>query len=109
VSQGMGGEIYTNDSSTFSKTNGWLPRPELYDLGKDVEESYDVADLHPDVVKELMAELEKEMETFPEAVRASYAALKKKVGDVGTPPGAAVRPVRTAPLSEWAWEPPERR
>jgi arylsulfatase A len=109
VSQGMGGEIYTNDSSTFSKTNAWLPRPELYDLGKDVEESYDVADQHPDVVRALMAELEKEMETFPEAVRASFAALRKNVGDVATPPGAAVRPIRKEPVPEWAWVPPERR
>jgi arylsulfatase A len=109
VSQGMGGEIYTNDGSTYAKANGWLPRPELYNLSVDIEESYDVASQHADVVKELMDELEKEMKTFPETVQTSYAELKKNAGDVTTPPGASPRPLRKEPLPEWAWEPEDRR
>ena len=109
VAQGQGGEIYTNDGSTFAKESAWLPRPELYNLKTDIEESYDVANQHPEVVQELMAELEKEIAGFPERVRTSYAALKKNMGDVATPPGAAARPVRKGPLPEWAWEPEERR
>lgn len=109
VAQGMGGEIYTNDATTFAKQSAWLPRPELYNLRADVEESYNVATLHPDKVRALMAALEAEMATMPEPVQASYAALKKDVGDVTTPPGAAVRPLRKGPLPDWAWEPEDRR
>ena len=109
VAQGMGGEIYTNDSTTYAKENAWLPRPELYNLRSDPEESYDLANQHPEIVKELMADLEKEMETFPEAVRSNYASLKQKVGDVTTPPGAAARPLLKRPLSDWTWVPEDRR
>ena len=109
VAQGQGGEIYTNDATTFAKKSAWLAHAELYNLAVDAEESYDVAKQHGEKVRELMADLEAEMQTMPDAVRASYAALKEDVGDVATPPGAAVRPVRKGPLPDWAWEPDDRR
>lgn len=109
VAQGMGGEIYTNDGTTFARQSGWLPRPELYNLRDDAEESYNVAQFHPEKVHELMAALDAEMATMPDPIQASYAALKKDVGDASTPPGAAVRPLRKGPPRPWAWEPEDRR
>ncbi|MEO6923905.1 MAG: sulfatase-like hydrolase/transferase, partial [Bryocella sp.] len=43
VAQGMKGEVYINDRTTEAKHSGWLPNAELYNLGLDAEESYDVA------------------------------------------------------------------
>jgi hypothetical protein len=58
VAQGILGEVYLNDRSTAIKNSAWLAHPELYNLGRDPEESYDVAKGHPEKVAELLAELE---------------------------------------------------
>jgi arylsulfatase A len=64
-----------------------LPKPELYDLEIDTDESYDVADLHPDIVKEIMARIEEAMKTFPENIVKDWEITKaRKVSP--TPAGA---------------------
>jgi arylsulfatase len=92
VAQNINGEIYLNDRSTQSQASSWLATPELYHLGRDPEESYDVAKFHPDKVAELTKELEALMPSFPPEVVEAYAALKQRVGDASTPAGAAPRP-----------------
>jgi arylsulfatase A len=91
VAQGILGEVYLNDRSTAIKNSAWLAHPELYNLGRDPEESYDVAKGHPEKVAELLAELEGLMPSFPENVTGAYAALKAKVGNESTPSGASPR------------------
>ena len=91
VAQGVKGEVYLNDRTTQANSSAWLAQPELYDLGRDVEESYDIAALHPEKVKELREELEALMPSFPPNVVEAYATLKRRVGDASTPAGAAPR------------------
>lgn len=96
VAQGIRGDIYINDRFTAAPASAWLPHPELYHLGLDPEESYDVARFHPETVAELTRELETLMETFPAKVQQAYAALKQNVGDDSTPTGASPRPKSNA-------------
>ena len=108
VAQGIAGEIYINDRSTASRKSAWLARPELYNVVLDPGESYDVADLHPDIVQQLMHDLETMMPTFPPQVVEAYATLKSNVGAVSTPPGASPRPPHKNEPG-WSWEPRDRR
>lgn len=55
-----------------------LPRPELYDLVRDPDESYDVAPENPEVVREIQGRIERLMEGFPENIRKAYAETKAK-------------------------------
>ena len=55
-------------------------------------ESYDVAHLHPEIVQELMASLDKQMPGFPPNVVSAYTELKQRKGDWSTPTGASPRP-----------------
>jgi arylsulfatase len=95
VAQCIMGEIYLNDRTTHAKESAWLAVPELYDLSRDPTESYDIAHLHPEIVAELSKELEELLPTFPDRVIAANDELKKKKGDISTPPGASPRPVST--------------
>ena len=108
VAQNCKGEIYLNDRTTAANSSAWLQYPELYDVELDVMESYDVAQLHPDTVQELLESLEAQMQSFPTDVVEAYAKLKRTPGDISTPAGASPRP-NHAPLSDILWEPPERR
>jgi arylsulfatase A len=64
-----------------------LPNPELYDLASDADESYDVADLHPEIVRQMTAKIEEAMRTFPDDIRRDWETTKKlKVSP--TPAGA---------------------
>ncbi len=65
-----------------------LPKPELYDLSLDPNESYDIAPEHPEIVGELLATLEAKINWFPEEVKNAYATThgKKTRGNVGTFP-----------------------
>jgi arylsulfatase A len=92
VAQGTLGEIYINDRTTGAKDSAWLAKPELYNLGRDAEESYNVAPEHPEKVSELMRELEALMTTFPQDVRDTYAKLRANVGNASTPVAASPRP-----------------
>ncbi len=68
-----------------------LPKPELYDVVSDVDESYDVAAEHPDEVRKILDRVENVIAGMPAAVRAAYAAVKaKKSGS--SPAGAVARP-----------------
>ena len=68
-----------------------LRPPELYDLAGDPAESYNVADRHPDVVKEMLARVEVRMRTMPEQVRLTYnetmarPTAPQRAGDVPRP------------------------
>jgi arylsulfatase A len=53
-----------------------LPKPELYDLEKDPDESFDVADLHPEIVSQMLAKIETQMKTFPEAILHDWEETK---------------------------------
>jgi arylsulfatase len=108
VAQGIKGEIYTNDRTTGARGSAWLQHPELYNLSLDPAESYDVAKFHPEMVKELLNELEAQIPSFPPNVVEAYATLKENKGDITTPPGASPRPLG-APVPEWAWEPENLR
>jgi arylsulfatase len=63
-----------------------LDPPELYNLDIDVDESYDVAAEHPDIVKEIRARIDKLIPTFPEDVRRDWADTLAK-GTAVTPAG----------------------
>ena len=45
-----------------------LLKPELYDLEKDPDESFDVADMHPEIVSQMLEKIETGMKTFPDAI-----------------------------------------
>jgi len=67
--------------------NLMLPKPELYDLETDPDESYDVADLHLDTVGQMMGKVEAAMRTFPGDIRHDWEVTKTlKVSP--TPAGA---------------------
>jgi len=106
VAQGTLGEIYINDRTTQSKRSAWLAKPELYDIARDPEESYDVAKAHPEIVADLMASLEAQIPSFPPQVVATYTRLKQDIGGPSTPAGGSPRPVN-AELPAWDWETPE--
>lgn len=64
-----------------------LPKPELYDLDLDSDESYDVADLHPEIVQDMMGKIETEMKSFPDNILQDWETTKRlKVSP--TPAGA---------------------
>jgi arylsulfatase len=77
------GEIYINDY-TAGHESFWLPRPELYDLDADPGESYDVADLHPDVVREITEEVMAQIQTMPSDIQKAFAKLQKNVASQST-------------------------
>lgn len=108
VAQGDNGEVYLNDRTTESRKSAWLARPELYNVALDPAESYDVAQMHPEIVAGLLHDLETLMPTFPPQVVVAYAALKANPGNISTPPGAAPRPPKQVEPG-WSWEPRDRR
>lgn len=65
-----------------------LPRPELYNLAADPDESYDVAPKYPEVVAKMQAKIASMMASFPEPVQLAYAESKARVADPKTPVGA---------------------
>jgi arylsulfatase len=62
------------------RINRWLPNPELYDVVAAPDESYDVAPEHPELVKEILARVERLMAGFPADIRATYEATKRRLG-----------------------------
>jgi arylsulfatase len=106
VAQGVEGEIYINDRSTGAKASAWLQRPELYDLSQDPCESYNVANLHPDIVAELSKDLEALVPSFPPHVVKAYAELQQNKGNMSTPSGASPRPLNEP---KKGWIPEDRR
>jgi arylsulfatase len=64
-----------------------LPAPELYDLDTDADESYDVAELHPEIVHQIMGKIEVAMKTFPADILNDWE-VTKRVKVSPTPAGA---------------------
>ena len=61
--------------------------PELYNLAKDPDESYDVASDHPDVVAQIQARIQALLPTFPSQVMSAWTSTMN-LKTVGTPEGA---------------------
>jgi arylsulfatase len=90
--------VARHNSSTYSaapaggRHNFVLPRPELYNLALDPEESYDVAPSHPEIVAQIQERIAKLLAGFPEPVQHAYAESKARPVDPATPIGARPRP-----------------
>jgi arylsulfatase A len=98
------GEIYINDYTTVHKSF-WLPQHELYNVKADPAESYDVAKFHPEIVKDILDDVDAQMKTMPEPVMQAFAELRQNVGRARTPPGAAPRLPSSDPVPDWAYQP----
>ena len=70
-----------------------LPRPELYNLANDPDESYDVAPENPQIVRQMQEKIAAMLSTFPEEVRKAWAEAKARQADPSVPTGAYPRPV----------------
>ncbi len=102
----INGEMYVNDYTGGHKSF-WLPKPELYNLKKDPAESYDLANYHPEIIKEIFEDLDAQMKTMPEPVMQAYTQLRQNVAK-STPPGAAPRPPSSDPGPDWIYQPKDR-
>jgi arylsulfatase len=71
-----------NPAPPGGRINLPLPRPELYNLERDQDESYDVAPENPEVVKEILHRVERMIEGFPEEVKKAYQETRSKQVDV---------------------------
>jgi arylsulfatase A len=71
-----------------------LPKPELYDLAVDPDESYDVAAQHPEIVAQLQQKIADMIPGFPEPVRAAWAAAHARPVNPNMPAGAYPTPPR---------------
>jgi arylsulfatase len=68
-----------------------LPKPELYDLSKDPDESYDVAADNPQIVAAIQDRIAEMIKGFPEQVGKAYAEQQARKSDPATPAGAYPR------------------
>jgi arylsulfatase len=59
----INGEIYVSDYTT-GRASFWLARPELYNLTLDPTEGYDVAHEHPEIVKEILEDVDAQVKTM---------------------------------------------
>ena len=71
-----------------------LPKPELYNLTTDPDESYDVASENPQVVAEIHEKISEMLKGFPEPVQKAWDEVKARHTDSSTPTGAYPRPGR---------------
>jgi arylsulfatase A len=74
-----------------------LAHPELYELDSDPTEAYNVAHSKPEIVKEILADVDALMPTFPADVVAAYTAQRANIASPRTPPGAPSRPANFTP------------
>ena len=65
-----------------------LPKPELYNLASDPDESYDVAAENPRIVAQIQAKIAEMLPTFPEPVQQAWAATKARQVNPNLPAGA---------------------
>jgi arylsulfatase len=65
-----------------------LPRPELYDLARDPDESYDVAAQNPRIVTEMIRQIDDLLKGFPEPVQQAWAESHGRSVNANTPTGA---------------------
>ncbi|HYW42188.1 MAG TPA: sulfatase [Bryobacteraceae bacterium] len=71
-----------------------LPKPELYNLASDPDESYDVAPGNPEVVAQIQAKIGAMIQDFPEPVRQAYAEAKARAVNPSMPAGSYPQPVK---------------
>jgi arylsulfatase A len=69
-----------------------LPKPELYNLANDPDESYDVAAENPQVVAKVQAKIGEMLRTFPEPVQKAWAEQLERKADPLMPTGAYPHP-----------------
>lgn len=74
--------------------NYLLPKPELYNLATDPDESYDVAPENPKVVAQIEANITSMIKTFPEPVQKAYTETMARKANPATPVGAWPRPIK---------------
>lgn len=55
-----------------------LAKPELFDMAVDAAESYNVAERHPDIVKEMQSRITAALKTFPEEIQQANTELLNK-------------------------------
>jgi len=70
-----------NPAPAGGRVNLPLASPELYDLERDPDESYDVAPENPAIVAEIRARVERLIADFPDEVRKAYAETKARQVD----------------------------
>jgi arylsulfatase len=71
-----------------------LPRPELYDLTTDPDESYDVAPQNRQIVAQIQAQIDKMLAGFPEPVQKAWAEAKAVRANPGMPTASYPQPVK---------------
>jgi arylsulfatase len=71
-----------------------LPKPELYNLASDPDESYDVAPENPQVVEQIQAKIAEMLKGFPEPVQQAWAEAQARKTNPGTAVGAYPQPVQ---------------
>ncbi|HUK19594.1 MAG TPA: sulfatase [Bryobacteraceae bacterium] len=69
-----------------------LPKPELYNLANDPDESYDVAAENPQVIAQMQEKIAAMLSTFPDPVQKAWAETKARQTDPTTPTGAYPKP-----------------
>lgn len=62
-------------AASGQQKNNKLARPELYDMTIDAGENFNVAERHPDLVKELQSRIAVALKTFPEEIQRANADL----------------------------------
>ncbi len=73
-----------------------LPKPELYNLAVDPDESYDVAGENPQIVATIQTHIDEMVKTFPEQVRKAYAEQQARKANPATATGAYPTPAPAA-------------
>ena len=69
-----------------------LPKPELYNLALDSDESYDVAAENPQIVAKMQAKIGEMIKSFPEPVQKAWAEQLARKANPATPAGAYPQP-----------------
>jgi arylsulfatase len=71
-----------------------LPKPELYNLATDPDESYDVASENPQVVAQMQEKIAEVLGGFPDPVQQAWAEAKARQAEPSMPTGAYPAPAR---------------
>lgn len=65
-----------------------LPKPELYNIAEDPDESYDQTERHPEIVDRITKRIQTLIPGFPEPVREAWAAIETRKSVPTLPAGA---------------------
>jgi arylsulfatase len=71
-----------------------LPRPELYNLANDPDESYDVASENAGIVEQIETKIAAMIKDFPEPVQQAYAEARARTVNPSMPAGAYPQPAK---------------